>query len=1166
MVRSTVVAIALAALASACGEIDPKAADAGPTPDAAPTTDGNAAVPDAMEDLEAPETELTAVPDDPTAQATFDFAFTADEPGTFMCRVDAEAFAACSSPHTVTVADGEHTFEVYAIDEADNADETPASHTWTVDTTAPDTTITLAPAAIDNSVDVTFEFTADESPATFECQVDGGAFAACSSPHQVTGLSNGAHSFAVRAIDQVGNTDASPAEHDWTIDTSTPDTQILSGPSGSVTDTDAEFTFSSPDAPVTFECRLDAGAWGACTSPASYTGLAEGSHTFEVRAINATSTVDPTPASRTWTIDLTAPDTTIDSGPSGTVGETSGTFTFSSDESPVTFECRTDSAAFAPCTSPHTVSGLTHGSHTFRVRAVDAADNVDPSPASRTWTVDLEGPTVTITSGPVDLSDSAAAQFSFTASEAGSTFECSVHAPGGTPSWQACTSPQSYTGLSDGDHTFAVRGTDPVGNTGMPATWDWSIDTDPPTTAIDTAPASPTNLASISYAFSADESPVTYQCSFVAQGNTPSWSACTSPRAYSPNQGDYTFSVRATDAASNVGPAVHDDVTIDRTGPTVTINSGPSGPTASTTATFGFTTEAGATLECSLDSTTSWGPCDSATSHTVTNLSQGDHTFRVRATDAADNTGSPASRPWTVDTVGPTAVINSGPASGSAVNYGTATFSVQPAESGVTYECSLNGGTWTACSSPYSVAGADYDASNTFSVRARDSLDNLGPSDSHVWTVQRGLILYYPFNGDAKNYGALGSVHDGQVTGKVAYESTPFGMGAAFDGNSAITLPNTRAPLGSSEQYTIGFWYYHQGESGRLFDNWDKDGCVFSLISIVGAPQAIRVGCGANGSNEYVEESGFKPDAWIHVGLQYKAGAQGDGNGAPVDVYIGGRYFKTIPNTDKGDVFGAEQALHTVLGANTSAIIDELRIYNQVFSQAEYCTEVTGGTWVSGNDYCDVPRMGLHLDFDDSPVANEGFWGTWIEGSQAPLTDGKLSQAVVFDAQSAMQIGNLEFSSYPNTTLGFWFFQTQVLDAGMYFDFVGSVVGTNALHYGGMSAYNASTEKEITTCSAAGSILNCEVNAMFSLGSWHHLMYVVRASAGALDTYLDGVLVNTRSVPSNVFTYASSSMNIAQGWAGYMDDFRVFTSVLNERQRCLMMLGGVWEGGSCALP
>jgi len=178
-------------------------------------------------------------------------------------------------------------------------------------------------------------------------------------------------------------------------DTTAPQTTIDSGPSGTVTSSTANFAFSSSESGSTFVCRLDGGAWIACTSPRQYTGLPNGSHTFEVRATDSAGNVDSTPASRTWTInDTTAPETTITSGPAegGTTSSTA-TFGFSSSEEGSTFVCRLDGSAWASCTSPKAYSNLSSGSHTFEVRAKDAAGNTDQSPAKRTWTVDATLPT-----------------------------------------------------------------------------------------------------------------------------------------------------------------------------------------------------------------------------------------------------------------------------------------------------------------------------------------------------------------------------------------------------------------------------------------------------------------------------------------------------------------------------------------------------------------------------------------------------------------------------------------------------------------------------------------------------------------------------------------------------------------------------------------------------
>ena len=87
----------------------------------------------------------------------------------------------------------------------------------TVDTQPSDTTITDQPDSETTETTATFEFEASEDDASFECQLDGGGFASCSSPQTYEDLGLGEHTFEVRATDVAGNTDQSPASFTWLV-------------------------------------------------------------------------------------------------------------------------------------------------------------------------------------------------------------------------------------------------------------------------------------------------------------------------------------------------------------------------------------------------------------------------------------------------------------------------------------------------------------------------------------------------------------------------------------------------------------------------------------------------------------------------------------------------------------------------------------------------------------------------------------------------------------------------------------------------------------------------------------------------------------------------------------------------------------------------------------
>ena len=131
-----------------------------------------------------------------------------------------------------------------------------------------------------------------------------------------------------------------------------PETTIDTGPADVTNDSTPTFTFSSSDTGATFECRVDTGSFAACATPFVTQSLAEGAHTFDVRARDAAGNTDPTPATRSFAVDTTAPETTIDTGPADVTNDSTPTFTFSSSDTGATFECRVDTGSFAACATP----------------------------------------------------------------------------------------------------------------------------------------------------------------------------------------------------------------------------------------------------------------------------------------------------------------------------------------------------------------------------------------------------------------------------------------------------------------------------------------------------------------------------------------------------------------------------------------------------------------------------------------------------------------------------------------------------------------------------------------------------------------------------------------------------------------------------------------------
>jgi len=336
-----------------------------------------------------PTTTITQQPAPVTGKTAASFEFECDESVcSFSCKLDNGDWEPCESGKTYTgLGDGGHTFSVQAKDGAMNEEVAPKSYTWTIDSTLLETTLTKKPTVVSNVSSPTFEFVCNKAPCTFECRLDNGVWESCSSGKSYSNLVDGAHTFEVRATDGNSVVESSPESWGWTIDTRAPEVSLTKTPAAVTSDTGTGFEFECDESGCSFECKLNDGDWGPCSSPYSGGTVAAGFHQFSVRATDAAGNLDP---SKTlvfnWEVDQTPPTTSFNSAPGKFTFNEDVTFEFDCDDAPCTFECKLDDGEWESCSSPYMAS-LIVAPHTLQVRSTDAVGNVETVPVEYVFNV-----------------------------------------------------------------------------------------------------------------------------------------------------------------------------------------------------------------------------------------------------------------------------------------------------------------------------------------------------------------------------------------------------------------------------------------------------------------------------------------------------------------------------------------------------------------------------------------------------------------------------------------------------------------------------------------------------------------------------------------------------------------------------------------------------------
>jgi hypothetical protein len=416
------------------------------------------------------------------------------------------------------------------------------------------------------------------------------------------------------------------------------------------------------------------------------------------------------------------PTVTYLAAPPATTTARTATFDWSTDVPGSATICYLDNTD-EPCSAPpYTATNLTPGDHIFRVAVMN--DRGWSLPADVAWKI-TDPVTVQLTSTPTATTVATSATFGFTVVGEATDMMCSIDgaayaACAATPGATSGTYTVTYTGLAVAPHIFGLyvkNLTDLAAIT--PYSWTVVLPVQAPVVTI-TQPASSTST-SAAVSFTATNTPTSITCALDGGGPTP----CTSPYSVS-NLAVGSHSVTVT--ASNSGGSDTKTTTwsVQPLAPVVTITSAPSGSTASTSASITWTaTNSPTSTTCAIDG----GAASACTSpKSYTGLAAGAHSVVVTATNVTGSGSGSAA--WTI-VAQPVVTITAQPSTSTSTS-GAVSFTATNSPTTVT--CSLDGGTATACTSPYSMTNLSI-GSHTVTVSATN-IAGTGSASTTAWTVQ----------------------------------------------------------------------------------------------------------------------------------------------------------------------------------------------------------------------------------------------------------------------------------------------------------------------------------------------------------------------------------------------------------------------------------------------
>jgi hypothetical protein len=219
-------------------------------------------------------------------------------------------------------------------------------------------------------------------------------------------------------------------------------------------------------------------------------------------------------------------------------------------------------------------------------------------------------------------------------------------------------------------------------------------------------------------------------------------------------------------------------------------------------------------------------------------------------------------------------------------------------------------------------------------------------------------LLDYPFDGDAFNRGSLIG-YDG-VAIDVSWVDGVRGRAVAMGGvGSGVDMPLTSVELNELSAFTVTLWFREDRVSNDFPRLIDTRGFLRGFHSYHGVTGDDLVTCwgaghpdtgpGGCGSFDYVV------GAWHHLVYRHAGTGLGDGEGATLELVLDGAPVLTLDNPQREPLLGPD-AIDLAVGRDSVFQIDDLRVYDRVFSPAEQCSELAGGRWCEGT--CVVAAQG----------------------------------------------------------------------------------------------------------------------------------------------------------------------------------------------------------------